>query len=63
MILDSDAVIGFLDRGDSLHASADSTVRKLILEPAETSGEVDLIVTGDRAAKAADLGCQVELLS
>ena len=130
MILDSDAVVGFLDRGDSLHASADATVRKLIperrlmvsvvtyaevltgaklgrhdesrvrgffsalissvlpvdlevadkaaelrsrrkalrmpnaliLATAETNGEVDLIVTGDRAAKAADLRCQVKLL-
>lgn len=32
MILDSDAVIGFLDRGDALHASADAAVRKFILE-------------------------------
>lgn len=32
MILDSDAVIGFLDRGDALHASADAAVRKLTLE-------------------------------
>ncbi len=32
MILDSDAVIGFLDRGDALHASADAVVRKFILE-------------------------------
>jgi len=32
VILDSDAVIGFLDRGDALHASADAAVRKLILE-------------------------------
>ena len=130
VILDSDAVVGFLDRGDSLHASADATVRKFILErrlmvsvvtyaevltgaklgrhdesrvrgffsdlissvlpvdlevadkaaelrsrrkalrmpdalilaTAETNGEVDLIVTGDRAAKAAGLRCRVELL-
>lgn len=32
MILDSDAVIGFLDRGDALHASADAAVRKFTLE-------------------------------
>ncbi len=32
VILDSDAVIGFLDRGDTLHASANATIRKLILE-------------------------------
>ena len=30
MILDSDAVIAFLDRGDALHASADGIVRKLL---------------------------------
>jgi predicted nucleic acid-binding protein len=28
VILDSDAVIGFLDRGDALHESADATIRK-----------------------------------
>lgn len=32
MILDSDAVIGFLDRSDALHASADVAVRKFISE-------------------------------
>jgi predicted nucleic acid-binding protein len=32
VILDSDAVIGFLDRGDTLHASANATIRELILE-------------------------------
>lgn len=32
MILGSDAVIGFLDRGDALHASADAAVRKFISE-------------------------------
>ncbi len=32
MILDSDAVIGFLDRGDALHASAEAAVRKFIPE-------------------------------
>lgn len=32
MILDSDAVIGFLDRSDALHASADAAVRKFALE-------------------------------
>lgn len=30
MILDSSAVIAFLDRGDALHRSADATVRKLL---------------------------------
>lgn len=30
MILDSNAVIGFLDRGDALHDSAASAMRKLI---------------------------------
>lgn len=30
MILDSDAVIAFLDRGDALHAPADATIRKLL---------------------------------
>jgi predicted nucleic acid-binding protein len=28
VILDSNAVIGFLDRGDALHASADAIIRK-----------------------------------
>jgi predicted nucleic acid-binding protein len=32
VILDSDAVIGFLDRSDALHASADAAVRKFIHE-------------------------------
>lgn len=32
MILDSDAVIGFLDRSDALHPSADAAVRKFALE-------------------------------
>jgi predicted nucleic acid-binding protein len=32
VILNSDAVIGFLDRGDALHASADAAVRKFVLE-------------------------------
>jgi predicted nucleic acid-binding protein len=32
VILDSDAVIGFLDRSDALHASADAAVRKFIPE-------------------------------
>ena len=30
MILDSNAVIGFLDRGDALHDSATAAVRKLV---------------------------------
>ncbi len=30
MILDSDAVIAFLDRGDTLHGPADAVIRKLI---------------------------------
>jgi predicted nucleic acid-binding protein len=32
--LDSDAVIGFLDSGDALHAAADSAIRELIREQA-----------------------------
>jgi predicted nucleic acid-binding protein len=32
VILDSDAVIGFLDRSDELHASADAAVRRFALE-------------------------------
>lgn len=32
MILDSDAVIGFLDRSDALHVSAEAAVRKFIPE-------------------------------
>lgn len=32
MILDSDAVIGFLDRSDALHVSAEAAVRKFISE-------------------------------
>ena len=32
VVLDSDAVIGFLDRGDALHDSADATIRRLIAE-------------------------------
>lgn len=32
MILDSDVVIGFLDRSDALHASADAAVRKFTFE-------------------------------
>lgn len=32
VILDSDAVIGFLDSGDALHASADSAIRELLRE-------------------------------
>lgn len=31
-MLDSDAVIGFLDRSDALHTSADAAVRKFTLE-------------------------------
>ena len=30
VILDSDAVVGFLDRGDALHAAADEAIRDLI---------------------------------
>lgn len=30
VVLDSDAVIGFLDSGDALHAAADSAIRELI---------------------------------
>jgi predicted nucleic acid-binding protein len=32
VILDSDAVIGFLDRSDALHVSAEAAVRKFISE-------------------------------
>jgi hypothetical protein len=32
VILDSDAVIGFLDRSDALHTSADAAVRRFIRE-------------------------------
>ena len=38
VILDSDAVIGFLDSGDALHASADSAIRGL-------AGEQSLVVS------------------
>lgn len=30
VVLDSDAVVGFLDRKDALHAAADATIRDLI---------------------------------
>ncbi|HET7417740.1 MAG TPA: PIN domain-containing protein [Solirubrobacterales bacterium] len=32
VVLDSDAVVGFLDRSDALHAAADSAIRELIRE-------------------------------
>jgi predicted nucleic acid-binding protein len=32
VILDSDAVVGFLDREDALHAAADTAVRELVSE-------------------------------
>lgn len=32
MILDSDAVVGFLDRGDALHPAADAAIRELARE-------------------------------
>jgi predicted nucleic acid-binding protein len=32
VVLDSDAVVGFLDRGDALHAAADKAIRGLVRE-------------------------------
>lgn len=32
VVLDSDAVVGFLDRGDALHSAADRAIRSLIGE-------------------------------
>jgi predicted nucleic acid-binding protein len=32
VVLDSDAVVGFLDRDDSLHDAADAAIRDLVLE-------------------------------
>jgi predicted nucleic acid-binding protein len=32
VVLDSDAVVGFLDRGDALHESADAAIRQVIRE-------------------------------
>jgi hypothetical protein len=61
VVLDSDVVAGFLDRGDPLHGAVPDA---LILTGADAAAEVDSVVTADRQlGKVTGLDCQVRLLS
>ena len=58
VVLDSDAIIGFLDRGDALHAAAAATVRECVREQPLFAS----VVTYGEVLTGARLGHQDETL-